>query len=52
MGLLKNNEKNFLYIGDPNSLNYVTKNNKISILESLDINQKVKNVKIYKYVFN
>ena len=52
MGLLKNNEKNFLYIGDQNSLNYVTKNNKISILESLDINQKVKNVKIYKYVFD
>ena len=51
-GLLKNNEKDFLYIGDPNSLKYITKTNKISILENLDINQKVKNVKIYKYVFD
>ena len=40
-GLPKDNKKKFLYLGDPNSLNYLIEPNKISILKSIDINQKI-----------
>ena len=51
-GLSKNNKEKFIYLGDPDSLNYILKPNKINILESADINQKINNIKIYKYVFD
>ena len=50
--LPEDNVRDFLYLGDTNSLGYLTEPYKISFLKRLNINQKMKDVKIYKYTFN
>ena len=50
--LPEDNVRDFLYLGDTNNLGYLTEPYKISLLKRLNINQKMKDVKIYKYTFN
>ena len=51
-GLSENFNKNFVYLGNPSDLNYLKKTHKKILLKNENINQKVKNVSIYKYIFN
>ena len=49
--LLKEFNKNFIYIGDPSELNYMINNKKITLIDSIDTNFKKQPVLIYEVIF-